>query len=221
MSGVNIISLLDDPEIIIASGKRVFSKEESGAFLSLAETVKRLNTLETNREEKLRTAEDEARQRGREEGLELGRQQARQELAEKLLELEHCSQIEHKAINEDVVAIALQVVRRIAAGVAPEDMLAALAAGAAAEHLPRQPVSLKVHPQHLDSVKNRIEKIKDVGAPSMIETIIADNELSPTDCILETSVGQVCADLETQLIAFEQHLTIYRASHGSTAVNVA
>jgi len=216
---ISIISLFEDPEITIASGKRVFSKEDSGAFLSLPETVKRLQTLETSREEILKEAEDKARQRGCEVGLEQGRQQARQELAEKLLELEQQNQVQNNAVREDVVAIALQVVRKIAAGVAPEDLLVALAAGAAAEHLPRQAVSLKVHPDHLDAVKHRIDKINDVSSSSMIETIVVDNELSPADCILETSVGQVRADLETQLLTFEQHLTINSAAQGGMAVN--
>ena len=218
MSSVSIISLLEDPDIIIASGKRVFSKEESGAFLSLSETVEKLNAIKNNREEQLKIAEDQARQSGREDGLAQGREEARQELAEKLLELEQHNLTQHTAIRDDVVAIALQVVRKIAAGVAPEDMLVALASGAAAEHLPHQAVSLKVHPEHLDTVKERISRIKDVSSPSMIETIVADNELGPADCILETSVGQVCADLETQLLAFEQHLSTTRAPQESVNI---
>lgn len=221
MNNISIISLLDDPELTIASGKRVFSKEETGAFLTIAESVERVKILEQSHEERLKAAQDQARREGRQEGLENGRLEARQEVADKLLELERQTQKQHKAVNDDVVAIALQVVRKIAAGVAPEDMLVALAEGAAAEHLPRQPVSLRVHPQHLDSVKRRIDQIKEVSPPSIIETIVADNDLNPADCILETSAGQVCADLETQLLALEEHLTLNKAPYVHAGVSVS
>ena len=208
MSTIRIISLLDDPDITLASGKRVFSKEETGSLLSLTESVKRLNTLEQDRQAALERAQDEARQRGHAEGLQQGRQEAQAELAAKLLELEQNHSVTNNAIRDDVVSIAMQVVRKIASGVAPEKLLVALAADAAAEHLPRRVVSLKVHPDCLEPVRLRIDHLKDDNAVAVINSILADDELKPEDCVLETSDGKVHADLETQLREIEQHLTL-------------
>ena len=217
ISKASIISLLDDPEITLATSKRVFTKEESGALFSMAETVSRIRILEDNRTASVEKSKSEAALQGYEDGLKRGRQEARQELSDKLLELEKSSALHQQNIREDVVAIALQVVRKIAASVAPEELLVALAEGAAAEHLPPQSVALKVHPEHLDAVKIRIQELKSTGSIAIIESVVADNELELTDCILETSAGQICADLETQLVVFEQHLSVEPVSSASVA----
>lgn len=206
MNTIKVISLIDDPDLLIASGKRVFSKEETGALLELQDTIKRIRQLEDSHELKLNQAEELAKKRGRGEGLEQGRQHARQELSAKLLDLEQQNHAYRQSLRDEVASLALKVVRKIANGVAPDAMLLALASQAAAEHLPRQTVTLKVHPDHLEPVKQQLESLNNAESAAKIEHVLPDNELNPSDCILETAQGQICADLETQLLAIEHHL---------------
>jgi len=204
---VNIICLLDNPEMVIASGKRVFSAEDTGALLSLAESADRLHMSAEGQEARIAQAENDACERGRKEGVAQGRKMATAELAETTLSLVDKTNAELNQVREQALSLALQVVRKIADGVANEDMLVALATTAAQECLPSKSIVLKVHPGAIDGVKQRVSEYRansDTQHP--VHSIVADEELDLNACVLETDTGQVCADLDTQLGVLEKHL---------------
>lgn len=204
---MNIICLLDNPEVVIASGKRVFSAEETGALLSMAESADRLQASVKGEEDRIQQAESDACERGREQGLIQGREIAKAELAKTRLSLVDQANAELGQLREETISLALQVVRKIADGVASEDMLFALANTAAQECLPSKSIVLKVHPDALDGVKKRLsdhQASNDTDQP--IHSVVADEDLDPDACVLETDAGQVCADIATQLNAIEKHL---------------
>jgi len=204
---VNIICLLDNPEVVIASGKRVFSAEETGALLSLADSANRLEESVKSEDSRIKQAEQDACERGREEGLAQGRQIATAELAKTSLSLVDQANDELGQVRKEVLSLALQVVRKIADGVATEDMLFALANTAAQECLPSKSVVLKVHPDSVDGVKQRLsdqQATSDTNHP--IHSVVADEDLDQKACVLETDAGQVCADIDTQLSVLEKHL---------------
>lgn len=202
-----MISLLDDPELVIASGRRVFSKRETGALLTIEETLEKVKTLKQGVEDQLRASQEEAREKGHQEGMEQGRQDAKKELTARLLELEKQYEVRQARVESEIVSLALQVVRKIAADLAPADTLVALATGAVTEQLANRSISLKVHPEHLEPVQQRLDSLQSNNSPCAIACVVADVELQPSDCVLETPDGQVCADLETQLLAIEQHFS--------------
>lgn len=204
---MNIICLLDNPEVVIASGKRVFSAEETGALLSMADSADRLEQSVNSEEDRIKQAEHDACERGREEGLAQGRQLATAELAKTSLSLADKANDELNQVRKEVLSLALQVVRKIADGVATEDMLFALANTAAQECLPSKSIVLKVHPDSVDGVKKRLadqQATSDTIHP--IHNVMADEDLDLKACVLETDAGQVCADIDTQLNVLEKHL---------------
>jgi len=204
---VNIICLLDNPEVVIASGKRVFSAEETGALLSMAESADRLQASAKGEEDRIQQAVSDACEQGREQGLVQGREIATAELAKTRLSLLDQANVERDQVRKEVISLALQVVRKIADGVASEDMLLALATTAAQECLPSKSIVLKVHPDALDGVKKRLadhHASSDTHHP--VQSIVADEDLDPDACVLQTDAGQVCADLDTQLNVIEKHL---------------
>jgi len=204
---VSIICLLDNPEVVIASGKRVFSAEETGALLSLADSADRLQATVQSEEDRIVQAENVACERGREEGLAQGRQIATTELAKTNLTLVDQANAELAQVREEVLSLALQVVRKIADGVAPDDMIYSLATAAAQECLPSRSIVLKVHPDSVDGVKKRLAQFQATSDTSHpVHNIVADEELDADACVLETDAGQVCADLDTQLGVLEKHL---------------
>ncbi len=219
---MNIICLLDNPEVVIASGKRVFSAEETGALLSLADSADRLQLKVKDEEDRIVQAEKEACERGREEGLAQGRQIATAELAKTKLSLVDQANAELGQVREEVLSLALQVVRKIADGVATEDMLYALATTAAQECLPSRSIVLKVHPNAVEQVKKRLSEYQassDTNHP--IHNVVADEDLDLDACVLETDAGQVCADLDTQLGVLEKHLAATAVQSGGAPVNDA
>jgi len=214
---VNIICLLDNPEVVIASGKRVFSAEETGALLSMAESADRLQASVKGEEDRIRQAESDACERGREQGLVQGREIATAELAKTSLSLVDQTNAGLDQVREDVLSLALQVVRKIADGVASEDMLFALATSAAQECLPSKSIVLKVHPDAVDGVKQRLSDYQassDTNHP--VHNVVADEDLDLDACLLETDAGQVCADIDTQLNVIEKHLAATTAQSVAT-----
>jgi len=167
-------------------------------------------------EDRIQQAEEIACDRGREEGIAQGRQIANTELAETKLSLVTQTNAELSQIREEVLSLALQVVRKIADGVADDALLYALANTAAQECLPSKSIVLKVHPNAVDGVKQRLAQSQsnsDNNQP--IRHVVSDEELDLDACVLETDAGQVCADLETQLSVLEKHLA------SSPSVNTA
>ena len=209
--GAQMISLLDDPDVVIASGRKIFSSQETGALLSIEETLRKVNTLKLGVEDEVRAAQDKAREEGHRQGLQQAREDAKKELTAQLLELEKQYEARQKTVQSEIVSIALQVVRKIAADIAPEDTLVALANGAVVDQLPDRSISLKVHPTYLEPIQQRIESLPGDKTAIKIERVVGDAELQPSDCVLETPDGQVCADLETQLLAIEQHFVAQRS----------
>jgi len=204
---VNIICLLDNPEVVVASGKRVFSADETGALLSIADSADRLQMSVKEEEDRIQQAENRACERGRNEGMAQGRQTALAELAETKLSLVDQTNAELSQMREEVLSLALQVVRKIADGVDTEDMLFALATTAAEECLPSKSIVLKVHPDSVDGVKARLSEYQSTSETNHpIHSIVADEDLDLDACVLETDAGQVCADLDTQLSVLEKHL---------------
>jgi len=204
---VNIVCLLDNPEVVIASGKRVFSAEETGALMSIAESADRLQMSVKEEEDRIQQAENDARERGRQEGIAQGREIATAELSKTKLSLVDQANAELSQVRKEVLSLALQVVRKIADGVATDEMLFALATTAAQECLPSKSVVLKVHPDSVDGVKARLSEHQvssDTSHP--IHSIVADEDLDHKACVLETDAGQVCADIDTQLSVLEKHL---------------
>lgn len=217
---MNIICLLDKPEVVIASGKRVFSAEETGALLSLTESADRLQASIDSEEARIKQAENDACQRGLEEGIAQGRQVAAAELAEKKLSLVDKANAELSQVREEVLSLALQVVKKIANEVAKEDLLYALANTAAQECLPSKSIVLKVHPDCVDGVKQRLSEQQESADTKLpIQRIVADEDLEMDACVLETDAGQVCADLETQLSVLEKHLTTTAVQPVASQVN--
>lgn len=218
---MSIICLLDNPEVVIASGKRVFSAADTGALLSIAESANQLQSTVNGEEDRIAQAEKQACERGREEGIAQGRQIATAELAQTRLALMDKANAEIGQVREDVLSLALQVVRKIADGVATEDMLYSLASTAAQECLPSKSIILKVHPNCVEGVKKRLSEHQLASdTPHPISSVVADEDLELDACALETDAGQVCADLDTQLGVLEKHLAGHAAGLAATQPNV-
>lgn len=217
---MNIICLLENPEAVIASGKRVFSAAETGALLSMAESADRLQASVQEEEDRIQQAEKQACEKAREEGIAQGRQIAADELAQTKLGLLEQANAERLALREEVLSHALQVVRKIADGIASEDMLYALANTASQECLPSASIVLKVHPTQVDALKQKLSEYhSNNDTPHLIQSVAADEDLALDGCILQTDAGRVCADLDMQLSVLEKHLAESGLLSGAVAAS--
>jgi flagellar biosynthesis/type III secretory pathway protein FliH len=79
--------------------------------------------------------------------------------------------------------------------------LVALASVAAREMLPAPVLTLRVHPDRVDAVRDRLAALAADGAaePSPAFDLRADDTCAPDDCRIDTELGTADASLDVQL----------------------
>lgn len=129
---------------------------------------------------------------GREAGLASGRA----EMSAELFRLAIRDSEDAKGREDEIARLALAVVRRIAGSFSDREIVAALAAQAAAAISPDTAATVRVAPGNLDATNARLEGVAHLA-------VEVDAKLSPTDCVIETRLGRTDAGLETQLTQIE------------------
>jgi type III secretion system HrpE/YscL family protein len=191
-----------DRDAGVASTRSVLRAREVPLFTDAFRLCERIEEL---REEKIRyiaAAGDEARAAGFAEGRAEGLRAGQEELAAALLETTRAAAEERDRLRGEVGVLALQVVRKLVGQVAPDAVLAGLAAAAVRDMLPTQTLTLFVHPDQADAVRARLAAGQDgdnhEGNAPRID-VQADPGCAAGTCRIETEHGTVDASLETQL----------------------
>jgi flagellar biosynthesis/type III secretory pathway protein FliH len=198
------------PRLSLAAEQLLLPPEQAPALanaLALAQALAQLHEEEAAR---VQAAVASGHATGRAEGQALGHalgvQQAAAALAHTAQQLDARAAAEAAALGQQVVALALLVVRRIAAELAPEAVLASLARKAV-EHLATDAATgekhgqLRLHPALLPAVQRLLADEQ----PGL--RVIADESLAPLDCVLDTPGGRLLAGLETQLARVQASLS--------------
>lgn len=183
--------LTDDPVVPAAE---IPALQQSLKLLSHAE-----GRLETVAQQAAALA-DAAKQEGFEAGRRLGEAAAAAQISARLFDLEvKAAQIRAEQ-RVEAAKLAIEIVRRIAAEVGTETLVAGLAEKAASELAPDTHSVVRVSPASRESVSERLARFDRL-------TVTADPLLSDDDCVVETSSGVIRAGLETQLAAIERAWT--------------
>lgn len=186
----------------VTTDQRIFDPESIGATLSVIEQAEQLTQLVADQEATVAQAERAGYEAGWAKGVDEAREAGRQASAAALITLEQRYASEETRLLESASSLALEIVRRIAAEVAPAEWLLALASTAAAELAEPTRIVLRVHPSQVDAVR-RLWLGK---GESPLRDVLGDDSLTQDACRLETPRGSVDVDLSTQLQQIEQLL---------------
>lgn len=137
---------------------------------------------------------ERGRAEGHAQGLAEGRAEAEAEARAQLFRLAVRDAAERRKLRGDVAALAIEVVRRIAGELGPEEIVAALAERAATSLLPETAATVRVAPGNVTEVTARLAHLPAIR-------VSADPGFGAEDCVVETALGRVHAGLETQLAA--------------------
>lgn len=194
-----------DRDVGIASRRRVLSAAEVGPLLDAQALCEYIADLAASRSAKIDEAADKARAAARVEGLESGRREAREEVSTALATLAATAAAERDRLRGEVGSLALEVVRKILGDFAPEVVLVALARSALHEMLPAPAVTLVVHPDRVDAIREGLEgePVGD-GVNGARVVVRADPACALDDCQLETELGVVDAALDIRLAKIAQ-----------------
>lgn len=180
--------LADDP---IVSAEDVTRLDSATALLGAAAMLR--DDAQEARNAVLATARAEGFAAGHAEGLAAGEASIREEL----LRLAQDDAGRAAAQRADLAKLALEVVRRIAGTIGAPDMIAGIAAQAAAQVAPETAASVRVHPDAVAATTQRLAGLRHI-------TVEADDSLAPNDCVLVTPLGRTHAGLDTQIAQLER-----------------
>ena len=186
-----------DAVATLASDDPVIPAGAVAALRSTVETLAEAGRLHATIEARCQTATAAAHAQGLTAGHAAGTAAAAAVGREQLLALTRRAGDERQRLRGEVSGLAIEVVRRIAAGIGEADVVAALAEGAAAELLPDAIATVRVPPPALDATRHRLARW-----PGL--TVVADATLAASDCIVETPLGASHAGLDVQLAAVER-----------------
>ena len=187
---MSYLLLASAPSAVLLTDDPILRRENVAQLAQAAEIVA---DLEAHRQ----AARDAAVAEGFAQGRAEGAAKAARETAETLASVHSALQAERARLRAASAALALDIVRRIAAGLAPEEVLAALAEQAARDLLPEEPIAVRVAPEAVGAVSRRLWPI---GARIEVQ---GDPDLAAGDCVLDTPSGRTHAGLEVQLKALE------------------
>ncbi len=181
------------------ASKRVVLRAHEVPLLEDALVLRdRLEQLFDEQAQRVAAATEEARAEARVLGHEEGWREARDELAARLAALAQQAARERERLRGDIAALALEVVRKLMGRFADEALLAGLADTAAREMLPAPALTLIVHPDRCDAVRERLAHAADDASEPRFD-VRGDPACAPDTCRIETEYGSVDASLEAQL----------------------
>lgn len=200
---MNYLTLFNDEHGFVATRQKVFSANELTALQSVSEQAQELG----RRIAEQKALSEQARETGYAEGWQQGEQQAREEahkeLVARLQQMDEALEAEKVRVRQACAALAVDMVRRIAGNIESDRWLLAQAEQAAEQVLDHGELVLRVHPDHAEALSARLH----ASDTSRIKRVLADEGLSLQGCILESALGQVEVDLDTQLASVLSHLS--------------
>lgn len=192
---MTFISLFSDENGFLATDQRVFSAEELQPLQQAIEQAQQLNKRLSDQRDKEAQTFKAASEQGYADGLAKGHEQARLQVAETLSDWQQRFQRTVQETQASSASLAVDIVRKIAGQIQTDEWLLAQALRASEDLVDQPAVKLRIHATQVAPVKQRIDSL----AHSPVSQIIADESLATDGCVLETPLGQVEVDLETQL----------------------
>lgn len=185
----------------LSVGQAWLSADEFTACHSATALLARLEALATRREAELQTAREAAHAEGLAAGRAEALRQAGPQLAQAWQQAAEDAALQATDLRQAAVALALQIVERIAADLAPTQVVAALARRAAEALAPDQPAVLRLHPE----VAQALSAQQALAAQERLQ-LRPDPTLAAMDCVFDTPAGQLIAGLQHQLQRLGQQL---------------
>jgi type III secretion protein L len=199
-----------DEQLALSTDAVLIPPDQVRAFADALALAEAMCTARDAQAVRLAAAREAGYAEGRAQGLLEGRREAHtgaaEQLADTLTQL-HTEQHSQQAdLRAAVLNLSLLLVRRVAATLDREDLLAALIAQAfdrlfadEASGRGAVPFAIRLHPQLLGAVQRRFQSQTHGRAPALAIEWRADAALAPLDCIVETAAGRVLVGLDAQL----------------------
>ena len=182
-----------------APGVKVLKAADVDALHDAASLIAAARAHAAEIEKKAEAVYEERFQQGYEDGVEAGKM----ENAEKMMETVLASVEFIESIENTVVSVVNQSIRKIIGELDDETRIKRIVGTALNTVRGQQRVTVRVNPAEEPTVSKALAAM----TSGSYLTVVADPRLGPDSCILESELGVVDASLETQLKALEHAFT--------------
>jgi flagellar biosynthesis/type III secretory pathway protein FliH len=203
-----LLCVLKKPSLSLTTDQTVFGPEEIKQWASLGEASLGLSSLCEEESARIAEAVSLGREQGRIEGFEAGKIEAENAYREKInmlirQEVDHC-----RNLSEASVLLAIKILKRMTSELGASEVVPQIAKNALLElrnegivgH-----VKIFVHPKVETSTRRVLSEIE-VNQGGVKFDVKTDENLSATECFVETSLGSFNASLDYQLNKFSEIL---------------
>ena len=194
-----LLTLYRDAELTLATTEPVLPPDQLAPLQDALALAERLSALLARQQSALVAAEAEARAAGDAAGYVAGQARAQAEAAAALADsLSHIAAeqaAQRDELRQALIALASGMVRRMAADLAPAEVLAALAERAFDHVVPPQPVRLRLPRALLEPVRAQLAQ-RELALPVQCS---ADDSLHGLQCVVESAAGTLLAGLDDVL----------------------
>ncbi len=178
----------------------VVAADDARAWLDAQQLLRDANAEAQAIVDSAKVALDAERQRGYNEGLE----QARFEQTERMIETATRTVDLFASIEQKMVALVMDAVRRILADYDEHERVIAVVRSSLAVLRNQRQLTLRLAPEHVEHVKARAASLLEEFPGVGILDIAPDPRLKGDAAILESEIGVVEASIASQLKAIEQ-----------------
>ena len=210
-----LLTLHHRADLTVATTEPVVPPEQLVPLQDALALAGALSTLLAGQQAALAQAEAEARAAGDAAGYADGQARAQQEaadtLAEQLQRIATEQTAQREELRQALVALASGMVRRMAADLAPAEVLAALAERAFDHVVPPQPVRLKLPPALVEPVRAELAR-RELPLPVQCAP---DAQLHGLQCTIESQAGVLIAGLDEVLARTAQSLELSQRAHAA------
>ena len=217
-----MITLIENNKLSLQTDNPIISKTDVPHIQSLSAAGSKMRAMVDGLGTQIKQSERNGYAKGFETGRLKGHEKAKAEVSQLMLFLTRQAAVEKRALQSNVALLSMQVVRKIAAALGPEETVAALVETAARQLLGGEELSIFVHPTALEAVQQRMHILKrETGDSNSWISVYSDNNLSPFDCLLKTGFGTTVAGLDQQLSCLEKALMQPLDSDSQPAIHSA
>lgn len=195
--------LIEKPNFKLASDRRLVKVSEIATVGTAVEIVAAAETEAARIREEAKAAYESEKRRGYDEGIQAGKL----ETAMRKLEQIDQSVAFMESVERKMADVVMKALRSCVEEIGDEEMVVNIVRKTmkAVIRTQRQ-VTLKVAPEAVGAIKERIEKLR-ADYPTVDSfDVVEDPRLKGPACILETEAGVADASVETQLAAIERSL---------------
>ncbi|UVO50035.1 FliH/SctL family protein [Sphingomonas sp. SUN019] len=193
----NFLLLHADRAATLLADDPIVPADDVTRFGDVTALLDAATTLRDDAQEAHNAALAAAREEGFAAGHAEGRAAGEASIRDELLRLAQEDAVRAEAQRADLAKLALEVVRRIAGTIGAPDMIAGIAAQAAAQVAPETAATVRVHPTVVVRVTERLAGLRYIA-------VEADDTLAPDDCVVATPLGRTHAGLDTQIAQLER-----------------